>query len=272
MENKILTKLQNLSITYGLDLLGAIIILIIGWLAAKVLRNIIKRILNKAHVEKTLIIFIGNAVHGLVMLITFIAMLNKLGVQTSSLIAILGAVGLAVSLAFKNSLGNLASGVLIVVYKPFKIDDYIEINGKSGMVSDINIFSTKLVTTSNESIYIPNSILTSTYITNYSQHYTRRIEIVIGVSYHDDFTHVRDTIHAELNNESRILKSPEPFIGVAALANSSVNFTIRMWVKKEDYWPVFFAMQEKLKLAFDAANISIPYPQQDVHLYAETNS
>lgn len=272
MEHKILAKLENTLLTYGLDFIGAIIILLIGWIIARTLRGIVRRILTKAHVEKTLIIFIGNATHGLTLLITIIAALNKMGVQTGSLIAVLGAIGLAVSLAFKNSLGNLASGVLIIFYKPFKIDDYIEVDGKGGTVTDINIFSTKLVTASNETIYVPNGTLTDTYITNYSQHFTRRLELIIGVGYNDDLQKVRETINEQLAQESRILNSPEPFIGVIALANSSVNFTIRIWLKKEDYWPVFFDLQEKLKVAFDKAGLNIPYPQHEVHLITESNS
>lgn len=269
IKHPLIAKLQTLAVTYGLDLLGAIIILLIGWTLANFFRKVVKRLLAHTHIEKTIILFIGNGTHGLTLLITIIAVLNKLGVQTGSLIAVLGAIGLAVSLAFKNSLGNLASGILIVIYKPFKIDDYIEVGGKSGTVEDINIFSTKLVTPGNETIYIPNGTITNTYVTNYSQHYTRRLEIIVGVGYDDDLQKVRDTINQEITQDTRILRSPEPFVGVIALANSSVNFTVRIWLKKEDYWPVFFDMQEKLKLAFDKADINIPYPQTDVHLYAE---
>jgi len=202
-------------------------------------------------------------------LIAFVAIaaLSQLGIQTTSFIAILGAAGLAIGLALQGSLANFAAGVMMLIFKPFKIGDFIEGAGVSGTVEVIEIFNTQLRTGDNKLIIIPNAKLTSNNITNYSAKPTRRIELIIGIGYDDDIKKAKDILIQMLGDEKRILTDPAPFVGVKELADSSVNFTVRPWVKSSDFWPVTFGLTEAIKLRFDKEGINIPYPQQDVHLY-----
>jgi len=266
MDHTLITKLEALLVKYSVNIIVTLLILIVGLLAAKLIKKLVVRALTKARIEKTLVKFVGNVVNGFLYIVIAIAVLNRLGVQTGSLIAVLGAIGLAVSLAFKDSLSNLAAGVLIIIHKPFRVDDFIAINGDCGTVTDINIFSTTLTTVNNEMLYIPNNLLTSDVITNYSQQSQRRLDIVIGIGYEDDTNKAKEIISKVLKNNSLTLKDPEPIIAVKALSDSSVDFTVRVWVAKENYVKLSLTLYEAIKIAFDENNINIPYPQRDVHI------
>lgn len=252
---------------YGLKLVGAVLIFIIGRFIAKGLRALIRKGLEKGHVDETLVSFITNLSYVGLMTFVIIAALSKLGVQTASFVAVIGAAGLAVGLALQGSLANFAAGVLMMIFKPFKVGDYIEAGGTSGIVEDIGIFTCELKSPDNKKIIIPNAKLTGDNIVNYSAKDARRIDLVAGVSYEDDLDKVRKVLEEILSEDDRILDDPAPTIGVLELADSSVNFAVRPWVKTADYWDVFFATQEKIKKRFDAEGIAIPFPQQDVHLH-----
>lgn len=260
--------LTTYGIEYGTSLMGAVLIFIIGKLIAKLLVNFLKNGLQKSKVDKTLILFIGNIVYGLAMAFVVIAALGQLGIQTASLAAILAAAGLAVGLALQGSLSNFAAGVLVILFRPFKIGDFIEAGGATGTVEDISIFTTTIKTGDNKTIITPNSAVTSGNIVNYSTKKERRVDMVFGCGYDDDIKKVKKTLEDIVKSDKRILKDPAPTIAINELADSSVNFVVRPWVKSEDYWAVFFDMHEKVKLEFDKKGLSIPYPQQDLHIQA----
>ena len=264
---QIATKAQEWIVLYGLKAIGAIAIFFLGWFIAKGVRVIIRKMLQKGHVDETLVSFVSSVTYVGVMAFVVIAALGQLGIQTASFIAIIGAAGLAVGLALQGSLANFAAGVLMIIFKPFKVGDYIEGGGVSGAVEEIGIFTTELKSPDNKKIIVPNAKMTSDNIVNYSAKEIRRIDIVAGVSYGDDIDKVKKVLDDIMVKDERILKDPAPTIGVLELADSSVNFAVRPWVKTSDYWNVFFATQESIKKQFDAAGISIPFPQRDVHLY-----
>jgi small conductance mechanosensitive channel len=262
-------NLKHFIALYGLKVIAAVAILIGGRIASGFIRSILKRILMKSKVEQTLITFIINLTYTLLIAFFIIAALGKLGVQTTSFIAIIGAAGLAVGLALQGSLSNFAAGVLMIIFKPFKVGDFIEGAGSTGVVEGIGIFTTELKTPDNKLVIIPNSKITGDNIVNYSAKDTRRVDIIAGVSYSDDLGKVKNVIKKILEEESRILKDPAPVIAVLELAESSVNFVVRPWVKTENYWDVFFSLQEKIKIRFDEEGITIPFPQKDIHLFQE---
>jgi small conductance mechanosensitive channel len=201
------------------------------------------------------------------MIFVIIAAINQVGIQTTSLIAVMGAAGLAIGLALQGSLSNFAAGVLIVVFRPYRVGDWVEAAGISGSVEQVQILTTILKTGDNKQIIVPNSQIMGSIITNYSANATRRVDLTVGVSYDDDLDKVRATIQALVDADERILKDPACTIAVAALADSSVNFTVRPWVNTADYWGVMFDLTEAIKKRFDEEGISFPFPQQDVHLY-----
>ena len=264
---QIVAKLQEWIALYGLKLVAAILILIIGRYAAKGIRVLIRRALQKAKVDDTLVSFVSSLCYVGIMAFVIIAALGQIGVQTASFVAVLAAAGLAVGLALQGSLSNFAAGVLMILFKPFKVGDFIEGGGVTGVVEEIGIFTTELKSPDNKKIIVPNAKMTSDNIVNYTAKDVRRLDIVAGVSYGDDIDKVRKVLAEVLAKDDRILKDPAPTIGVLELADSSVNFAVRPWVKTTDYWDVFFATQENIKKQFDAAGISIPFPQQDVHLH-----
>ena len=268
MENIVL-RLQEWVTFYGLKILAAIAIFLIGRWIAKAVQGIIKKLLAKRKVDGTIISFIASITY--IALITFviIASLAQLGIQTTSFIAVIGAAGLAIGLALQGSLANFASGFLLIVFRPFKEGEYIEGGGTSGIVEDIQIFTTTLVTPDNKKVIIPNAKLTGDNITNYSAKGTRRVELVVGVSYSDDLDKVRKVLQDIVESDERIMKDPPSMIVVKELADSSVNFVVRVWVRTEDYWDVFFETTETVKKRFDKEGISIPFPQSDVHLHEQ---
>lgn len=253
---------------YGIRLVASLAILIFGWAGAKIIRRVAANIMARARFEQILISFLSNILYALVVAFVIIAALNKLGVQTASLIAVIGAAGLAIGLALQGSLSNFAAGIMIILFKHFKVGDFIEGGNVTGTVVDMNIFTTTLNTLTNEKVIIPNASLTSNPLTNYSGNLTRRIDHVIGVGYGDDMQEVRAALGRIIENDERILDDPAPFIGVDALADSSVNFVIRVWVKREDWGQTRSDLLQSIKEEFDRVGISIPFPQRDLHMIA----
>lgn len=251
---------------YGMKILGAIVILVVGIWLSKFLKKLLCKVLNKREVDPTLVGFTGNVVYSALVVFVVIAALNQIGFQTTSLIAVIGAAGLAVGLALQSSLSNFAAGVMMILFKPFKAGDFIEGGGTAGVVEQIMIFSTQLKTGDNKTVIVPNGALLGGNITNYSTKGTRRLDLVIGVGYDDDIKKVKEVLLDIIAKEERFLKDPAPVVAVLELADSSVNFAFRPWVNGSDYWPTHFDTLETIKLRFDEEGISIPYPQQEVHM------
>jgi len=223
--------------------------------------------MNKRQVDPTIVSFVANMTYIALLVFVVLAALGQLGIQTTSFIAVIGAAGLAIGLALQGSLANFAAGFLMIIFRPFKVGDYIEGAGVGGTVEVIQIFTTQLKTPDNKTVIIPNAALTAGNITNYSAKGTRRVDLVFGIGYGDDIDHAKKVIMDVLAKEERILKDPATTIGVVELADSSVNFAVRPWVKADDYWNVYFDTTENIKKGFDAQGISIPFPQRDVHMY-----
>ncbi len=257
--------LSGLFTLYGLKVIYAIAIFIVGKWISKWLTNLTKKLLKKANIDETLTSFFGSVLYALLMIFVILAALSKLGINTTSLIAILGAAGLAVGLALQGTLSNLGAAVLIILFKPFKVGDFVEAGGAAGTVEEISMFSTKFKTGDNKIIIVPNSAIISGKITNYSAKDTRRVEWVFGIGYEDDLRLAKNVLEDILTTNNKILKEPKHLIAVSELADSSVNILVRAWVKSEDYWNVYFDTIEKVKLTFDVKGISIPYPQLDIH-------
>ncbi len=264
---RIMELLQEWGALYGLKVIGALVILVLGRIAAGIIRSILRVLMTRSKADPTLISFVTSLSYVAMMAFVIIGAISKLGMQTASFVAVLAAAGLAIGLALQGSLANFASGVLLIIFKPIKIGDFIEAGGATGAVNEISIFTTVMTTPDNKKIIIPNAGITGGNIVNYSAKETRRVDIVAGVSYSDDLDKVRTVLEGIMAEDEHILKDPAPTIAVVELADSSVNFVVRPWVKTADYWDVFFATQEKIKKRFDAEGISIPFPQQDVHLH-----
>jgi len=260
-----LNYLVGLAAVWGLKILFAVAIFVIGKWVAKWLTNVSKKLMDKANVDQTLTSFIGNLVYILLMVFVILAALSKLGINTTSFIAILGAAGLAVGLALQGTLSNIGAAVLIIIFRPFKIGDFVEAGGAVGVVEEINMFSTIFKTGDNKVVIVPNSAVIGGKITNYSAKETRRVDWIFGIGYEDDLKLAKNVLEDIISKDERVLKEPAPLVAVSELADSSVNFTVRAWVKSADYWGVYFDVIEKVKLTFDEKGISIPYPQLDVH-------
>jgi len=255
--------------TYGIKIIGAIIILILGRIAAGIGRKGIRRVLERTKTDPAIVSFVGGLVYVLILTFAVLAALAKFGIQTASFVAILGAAGFAIGFALQGSLANFAAGILILVLRPFGVGDYIDAGGVAGTVKEIDLFTTVLATPDNVKIMAPNSKLFGDTIMNYSAFDTRRIDLVIGIGYSSDIQKAYDTISNLLKEDGRILADPASQIAVSELADSSVNFVVRPWVKKEDYWSVKFDLTRKIKESFDANGIEIPFPQQVVHMVSE---
>jgi small conductance mechanosensitive channel len=263
---KWLTNNSDLLVQYGVNIISAVLILFIGNIIVKAVANSVSKVLEKKNMDKAVVEFVHGLVRYLLFVIVLIAALGRVGVQTASVVAVIGAAGLAVGLALQGSLSNFAAGVLIVAFRPFKSGDYVEIGGVAGSVEAIQIFQTVLKTPDNKMVVVPNSGVIGSPITNYSRHETRRVDLVIGVSYSADLKQTKQVIRDVLEKDTRILKDPDIQIGVLALADSSVNFVVRPWCKTADYWDVYFDSTQAIKEALDEAGIEIPFPQMDVHL------
>jgi small conductance mechanosensitive channel len=263
----IIKQLQAVVAEYGLQVLGAIATLIIGMWIAKLLAKSFSKVLTKREVDQTLVKFFVSLVRIALIIFVIISAAAQVGIQTASFVAVIGAAGLAIGFALQGSLSNLAAGVMLIIFKPVKVGDYIEGGGDAGSVESVGIFITTLLTPDNKVVYIPNSTLTGGNITNYSAMDTRRVDMVFGIGYTDDIDKAKNVIQSVLNNDSRILKDPAPQVVVSELADSCVNFNVRPWVNKADYWGVYFDTTEQIKKKFDEQKISIPFPQRDVHMY-----
>jgi len=263
----LLEKAYEFLMVYGLKIVAAIAIFIIGRIGISVLVRLIGRLLKRSNADETLVKFLISLTRITLLTFLFIMVLGALGVQTASFIVVLGAAGLAVGFALQGSLSNFASGVMLIIFRPFKAGDYVEAGGTSGTVEQIAIFSTIMKTPDNKRVIIPNSKITGDTITNYSAMDTRRIDMVFGIGYGDDIKKAKDILTQLVTADSRVLKDPAPVVAVLELADSSVNFAVRPWVKTADYWDLYFDLTEKVKLTFDQQGISIPFPQTDVHLH-----
>ena len=262
-------EIQLLVTSYGLQVIGALATLVIGIWIAKWLSRIASKVLNKRNVDPTLTKFAVSVVK--IALITFviISAISQVGIETTSFVAVIGAAGLAVGFALQGSLSNFASGVMLIIFKPLKVGDFIEGGGAMGSVETVGIFVTTLTTPDNKVVYVPNSTLTGGNIVNYSAKDTRRVDMVFGIGYSDDIDKAKGVIKSLLDADSRILNDPAPQIVVSELADSSVNFNVRPWVNSADYWGVYFDITEKVKKNFDEQDISIPFPQRDVHMFQD---
>jgi len=255
--------------TYGIKIIGAILILVLGRIAAGIGRTIVKKMLERSKTDPSIVSFVGSLTYILILVGAVIAMLAKFGIETTSFVAILGAAGLAIGFALQGSLANFASGVLLLVLRPFKVGDFIVGAGVAGAVKNIQLFTTELATPDNIKVMVPNSKLFGDVIKNVSAYDTRRIDLVIGIGYSSDMQKAYDIMMDLIAKDSRILSDPPCQIAVSELGDSSVNFVVRPWVKKEDYWAVKFDLTRKIKETFDENTIEIPFPQQTVHVISQ---
>ncbi len=259
-------EFQMVGLDFGIRLIAAIAIFFIGRIVVHFVTKGIRKVMESQEVDKILQSFVSNLVYWALMIFVVIAAINQVGIQTTSLIAIMGAAGLAIGLAMQGSLANFAAGVLIVMFRPYRVGDFVEAAGIAGSVLQVGILTTVLKTGDNKQIIVPNAQIMGSIITNYSANDTRRVDLVIGIGYDDDIDKARDTLQALVDADDRILKDPSCLIAVSELADSSVNFVVRPWVKSANYSAVKFALTEAIKKRFDKEGISFPYPQQDVHL------
>ncbi len=251
---------------YGLKLVVALVIILVGTRIAKWLSAVTRNAMRKKNVDPVLQNVTVSLVYYGLLAFVVIAALGQVGIQTASFVALIGAAGLAIGLALQGSLSNLAAGFLILVFRPFRVGDVVELAGVSGAVEKILIFTTELKTADNKKVIIPNALVIGGTITNFSANDTRRIDLTVGISYGDDIDQAKDILMAVLTADERVLAEPEPVIGVHTLADSSVNIVVRPWVKTPDYWPTHFALTEAIKKNFDRAGITIPFPQREVRV------
>lgn len=254
---------------YGVRIITAVIIFVIGWPLSRAIAGILARVMRKAGVDNTLVGFVRNLAYFGLLVFVIIAAIDRLGVQTTSLVAILGAAGLAVGLALRDTLANFGAGVLIILFKPFRVGDFVDAGGEMGTVKKVSIFNTILGSPDNRKIILPNSMVLGSAITNFSDIDMRRIDMEFGISYDDNMKTAKDILMKIVTSDERVLKDPAPVVAVSELADSSVNLVCRPWTKPGDYWGVRFDTIEKAKTELEAAGITIPYPQQDVHLFEE---
>ncbi len=252
-------------IPWGINIALALVIFIVGRFIVGMLTSLLRKILKKSKMDSILVEFVASIFKTILLLFVVIAALDRLGVDTTSLIALLGAAGLAVGLALQGSLQNFAAGVMLIIFRPFKAGDFVEAGGVAGVVETISIFSSTFRTGDNREVIIPNGSIYGGTITNYSARETRRVDMVFGIGYDDDIKKAKELLHKVVTSDERVLADPAPVIAVSELADSSVNFVVRPWVKTADYWAVLWDLTEAVKLEFDANGVSIPYPQMDVH-------
>ena len=264
-----MTEIQAWITTYGFKVLGAVLILLLGLWTSKTLTRLLRRLMTARAVEPTLVSFSGNLAQTVLVIFVVIAALSQLGFETNSLIAVLGAAGLAIGLALQASLSNLAAGVMILLFRPFKAGDYIEGAGVAGEVDGLHLFTTRLKTPDNKIIYVPNGKLMNDNITNFSRQPHRRMDLIVGISYSADLALAKEVLWEILRADPRVLTEPAPRVAVFGLADSSVNLAVRPWIRQEDYLNFSLDIWETIKLRFDAAGIGIgiPFPQRDVYLH-----
>lgn len=262
----IMSQIMEIIFTYGPKLLGAVVVWFLGSFVIKKLSNAFNSVLEKRNIDPSLKPFLKSLLNILLKVLLVISVLGMLGVEMTSFIAILGAAGLAVGMALSGSLQNFAGGVILLIFKPYKVGDFIEAQGYAGTVKEIQIFNTIMTTPDNKTVVIPNGGLSTGSLINYSTEPKRRVDFTFGMAYGERVDKAKKVLSEVVQNDPRILKDPEPFIAVAGLADSSVNFTVRVWVEAQNYWPVFFDTNEKVYNEFNKAGISIPFPQMDVHI------
>lgn len=265
--DKITAAVGEIVSTWGLRVVGALVVLVIGFIVCKMIRASVRRALQRTKLDATLIPFISAMVYYLLLTFVILAVLSLFGIQTTSFIAVLGAAGLAVGLALQGTLSNFASGVMLLVFRPFQVGDYVEAGGTAGSVKEIGVFSTTLGSPDNVKIVVPNSAVYGSIVKNYSANETRRNDMVFGIAYTDDIGKAIEVISRVLGSDERVLKDPEAVIAVGELADSSVNILVRPWCKGADYWALRFDMTRKIKEELEAAGCSIPFPQNDVYLH-----
>lgn len=262
----------DLAVRFGLQVSAAVVILVVGLWLAKKIKALFIATLEKRTIDPTLVGFFSSLLYGAITVFVVIAAISKLGVQTTSFVAVIGAAGLAVGLALQGSLANFASGVLLILFKPFQAGNFIKAGGEMGTVVEVGILTTELKTPDNIKIIMPNSQVMDGPITNFSAHPTRRVDMTVGVSYTDDLNKAKKIIEDLIEADERILKEPAPQVVVGNLGDSSVDFIVRPWVNADDFWPVKFDFTKAVKEKFDAEGVSIPFPQRDVHLFQESGS
>ena len=267
--NKMYSMLSEFSVNYGLKIIGAIVILIVGRIIAGIVRNLVRKVLNKRKVDDTVSSFLGTLVYAIIIIAVLLAVLGKFGVDTASFVVVLGAVGFAIGFALQGSLSNFASGVMIIVFRPYKMGDFIEVAGTAGVVQDIHLFNTIINTPDNIKVIVPNGKIAGDVIRNITGNDTRRVDLVIGIAYDSPIGTAMEVAMNVVKGDERVLEEPEPQVAVSELADSSVNLVVRPWVKKEDYWGVRFDVTHKIKEAFDENGIEIPFPQHVVHMASE---
>lgn len=264
--NQFTEKATSLLISYLPKVFLALIVLFVGFWLCRLVTKLIKKALNAKKVDPAVGSFLSSVISILLKVVVIISAAQMIGIATTSFVAVLGAMGLAVGLALQGSLSNFAGGVLILILKPFRVGDFIESAGSTGTVQNIHIFQTTLLTPDNKRIIIPNGTLSNGTIINYSAEETRRVDLSFGISYDDDTQKAEDILKSIATNSSLSLKDPAPFVALSEYADSSINFVVRVWTKTSDYWPLYWEITKKVKKEFDANNISIPYPQMDIHM------
>lgn len=263
---------QTLIIGYAVNLAAAILTLFIGWFASSLISGGLNKVMRARHLDVTIADFVSNLIKYAMLAFVVIAALGRIGVQTASFVAVIGAAGLAVGLALQGSLSNLAAGVLIIVFRPLKAGEYVEVAGVGGTVQTVQIFTTILTTADNKMVVVPNGSILNGTITNYSRMDIRRVDMTFGISYDSDLRLAKEILQKLVKEEARVLTDKDVTIAVAALADSSVNIVVRPWVKTADYWGVFYDFQERVKLAFDEVGIDIPFPQMTIHATGKSSA
>lgn len=263
---EILTKIYEYLATYWLRVVAAVIIFIVGRWLAKFISKLVGKAMTKAKVDETLTNFVQSLCHIALLVFVVIAALDKIGVPMTSFAIVIGAAGLAIGFALQGSLANFAAGIMLIMFKPFKVGDLVEVAGKLGTVQKIQIFNTFLNSPDNVRIIVPNAQVTGSNIMNYTVNGTRRVDLMVGVSYDDDLKKAQQVIEKVLAGDDRVLKDPAATVAVSELGDSSVNFIVRPWVQAADYWSVRFDITKEVKLALDKNGITIPFPQHDVHM------
>ena len=263
--------INEYAIPWGINIAMAIAIYVIGRIVVGFILSIFRRVMAKSKYDAMLVDFLEAIISAILMLFVIVASLDQLGVDTTSLVAILGAAGLAIGLSLQDSLKNFAAGVMLLVFKPFKSGDFVEAGGTAGTVNKIGIFTSTMTTPDNKEIIVPNGAIYSGTITNFSAKETRRVDMVVGIGYDADLLKAKQVLQEMVEADPRILQEPAPTIAVAELADSSVNFVVRPWVQSADFWDVKFDFTEAVKLRFDKEGISIPFPQMDVHLHKDAS-
>jgi small conductance mechanosensitive channel len=261
--------LKNIAIEYGTNLIIAVVILIVGLFIAKRVSKVVAKLLKKRDFDASLQTFLTSIVSISLRILVVITALGQLGVEMTSFIALLGAAGLAIGMAFSGTLGNFAGGIMILIFRPYKVGDYLSAQGEEGFVKEIQIFNTILLTLDNKTIIIPNGAMANGNMTNFTFEENRRVDFTVGIAYGDNYDDAKAILEKFIAEDDKILKDPAPFIGLVALADSSVNLTLRTWCKTEHYWDVYFKMNERIYKEFGQAGLNIPFPQMDVHLHKD---